>query len=128
MGPLNIEIPCTLMASMLAFAWILIHNTTGILAFSPVYGFLAGAITTVTPLVDVALCPSLDLVGVRMGMLFLPWAGGLLIGTPIASTVLSSSSRWVGLQTFTGTVLLAATALGIAVRVVKYGWYWKIKC
>ena len=113
---------------MLAFAWISIHDAIGIIIFSIIYGFLAGAITTITPAIDVALCPCLDVVGMRMGMLLLPWAAGLLIGTPIGGAILSSSIGWLGVQVFVGAVLLAATGFGIAVRVVKYGWSWRIKC
>ena len=96
--------------------------------FSIIYGFFAGAITTITAVVDAALCPSLDVVGVRMGMLLLPWAFGLLIGEPIAGAILSSPSGWKGLQIFTGTVLGAAVLIAVAVRYTKYGSGLKAKC
>lgn len=126
-GPLNIEIPCTLIASILAFAWIFIHKAAGLIVFSLIYGFFAGAITTITAVIDAALCPTLDVMGVRMGMLLLPWAGGLLIGTPIAAAILPSSG-WFGLQVFAGAVLLAATLFAVAVRAAKYGWAWNRRC
>lgn len=127
-GPLNIEIPFTIFASVLGFAWTAIENTTGIFVFCIVYGFLAGAITTVTAVIDAALCPSLDVVGVRMGMLLVPWAFGLLIGEPIAGAILPSSSGWKGLQVFTGSVLAVAAFLCIAVRWTHYGMRWDKKC
>ena len=113
---------------MLGFAWIAVQDTAGVFAFSVVFGFFAGAITTVTAVVDAALCPSLDVVGVRMGMLLLPWAFGLLIGEPIAGAILSSSSNWKGLQVFTGTVLGAAVLIAVAVRYTKFGLALKTKC
>ena len=113
---------------MLGFAWIAVQDTAGVFVFSVVYGFFAGAITTVTAVVDAALCPSLDVVGVRMGMLLLPWAFGLLIGEPIAGAILSSSSSWKGLQLFTGTVLGAAFLVAVAVRYTKYGLALRTKC
>ena len=127
-GALNVEIPFTLVASMLGFAWIAVQDTAGIFVFSVVYGFFAGAITTVTAVIDAALCPSLDVVGVRMGMLLLPWAFGLLVGEPIAGAILSSSSSWKGLQIFTGTVIGAAVLIAVAVRYAKYGSKLITKC
>lgn len=115
------------MASILAFGWIFIHNATGVFASSIIYGFFAGAITTVTAVVDAALCPSLDVMGVRMGMLLVPWACGPLIGTPIAGVLLPSSG-WLGLQALAGAGLLAATLFGVPVRVTKYRWAWNRKC
>ena len=116
------------MATLLGFAWIAVQDTRGIFVFSVVYGFFTGAITTVTAVVDTALCPSLDVVGVRMGMLLLPWALGLLVGEPIGGAILSSSNDWKGLQIFTGTVLGAAVLIAIAVRYTKYGLGLRTKC
>lgn len=67
-----------------SICWIVIESTPGLFVFSIVYGLFAGAITTVTAVVDAALCPSLDVVDVRLGMLLVTWALGLLIGEPIA--------------------------------------------
>ncbi len=116
------------MTGVLGFAWLAIGSAPGLFAFSAAYGFLAGAITTVTAVVDAALCPSLDVVRVRMGTLLLPWALGLLIGEPIAGAILASSGGWMGLQVFTGSVLSIATGLGLLVRWAKYGLRWNIKC
>ena len=113
---------------MLSFAWVAVRDPAGLFLFSVVYGFFAGAITTVTAVVDAALCPTLDVVGVRMGMLLVPWAFGLLVGEPIGGAILSSSSGWKGLQIFTGSVLLTAAILAVAVRSTKYGWSCKRKC
>ena len=122
------EIPLAVVASMLGFAWIAVQDTTGLFLFSVVYGFVAGAITTLTAVVDAALCPTLDVVGVRMGMLLFPWALGLLVGEPIGGVFLSSSSGWMGLQLFTGSTLVAATILCVSVRHTKYGWRCREKC
>lgn len=120
-GPLNLEIPLTLSAAILAFSWMSVQNSAGTFAFSAIYGFFAGAITTVTAPVDVAMCPSSDVVGVRLGMLLFPWALGLLVGTPIGGEILGADRNWLGLQAFTGSVLIAATGLAVTTRVVKYG-------
>lgn len=65
--------------------------------------------------------------GVRMGKLLLPWAGGLLVGTPIAGAILPSTA-WFGLQVFASAVFLAATLFAVAVRAAKYGWAGNGRC
>lgn len=127
-GPLNIEILLTLVASGLGFAWLAVYNSAGLFTFSAVFGFFAGAITTLTAVIDTALCPSLDVVGVRMGMLLVPWSFGLLIGEPIAGAILALPDHWAGLQIFTGTVLFTATVISLMIRFLKYGKRLKIRC
>ena len=122
------EILLTLGGAILVFSWLAINDTAGLFVFSVVYGFFAGAITTVTAVIDVALCPTLDVVGVRMGMLLVPWALGLLVGEPVAGAILASTGGWSGLQIFAGAVISAAVVLGVAVRILKYGWSLRTKC
>ncbi|KAL9612896.1 MAG: hypothetical protein Q9167_002529 [Letrouitia subvulpina] len=93
-GPVNIETLLTIAAGVLSFSWLAIGNVPGLFVFSAAYGFFAGAITTVTAVVDAALCPALDVVGVRMGMLLVPWSFGLLVGEPVAGAILGSSEDW----------------------------------
>ena len=127
-GPLNIETLLTIAAGILSFSWLAIDSVPGLFVFSATYGFFAGAITTATAVIDAALCPSLDVVGVRMGMLLVPWSFGLLVGEPVAGAILGSSKDWAGLQIFTGSSIAAAVILCVAVRISKYGWSNKTKC
>ncbi len=96
-GALNDETPFSLVASMLAFAWIGVQDTAGLFLFGIVYGFLAGAITTVASVFDAVLCRTSVVLGARMGMLRLPWALGILVGEPIGGAFLASSIGWMGL-------------------------------
>lgn len=89
-------------------------------------GILAGPITTVTAVVDAALCPSLDVVGVRPngecyyfpGRLF-----GLLIGEPDSrrSSVLVLWLERVASFYGDSIILGAAVLIAVAVRCIKYG-------
>ena len=72
------------------------------------------------PSVTINLCPSLSVVGVRMGMLFVPTAMGLLIGNPIAGAILRKG--WPALETFCGAVMALSTVSLLAVKITKYGW------
>lgn len=129
MGPVNVEVFLTLVGSVLAFSWLAVHSGPALFAFSITYGFFAGAITIATAVIDAALCPSLDIIiGVRMGMLLVSWALGLLFGEPVGGAILDSHVGWAGLQVFTGSTLIAATVLCLAVRTSKYGWRIVQKC
>ena len=112
---------------MLCFSWIAVQSISGLFVFSAIYGFFAGAITTVTAPIDAELCPSLDVIGVRTGMLLLPWAIGLLVGEPIAGAILGSSGNWLGLQIFAGSVLSFATIIAVAVRAIRYSLDFRIR-
>lgn len=128
LGPLNVGILLTAVGGILAFSWIAIRTEASIVVFCVLYGFFAGAITTVTAVIDAALCPTLDVVGVRTGMLLVPWALGLLVGEPIGGVILASRSGWTGLQTFAGATVTMSIGLALLVRGFKYGWGWKMKC
>ncbi|KKA20232.1 hypothetical protein T310_5738 [Rasamsonia emersonii CBS 393.64] len=82
-GPLNMLIPTSAIAALLAFAWISIHNTAGLIVFCILYGFFSGTFVSLPPTTIVTLSPNLGVVGVRMGMNFTLAAVGLLVGTPI---------------------------------------------
>ena len=73
-----------------------------------------------------ALCPHLGLLGVRMGMLFLPTAVGLFIGNPIAGAILKTN--WVGLQVFCGATVGLSTASMFVARFIKVGAGVRAKC
>lgn len=64
--------------------------------------------------------------GVRLGMLLIPISVGLLVGNPIAGAI--SSTGWIGLQIFSGGLILVAAALVIVVRINMFGWSWRVKC
>lgn len=69
--------------------------------------------------VTVALCPTLDSIWVRMGMMFGATVFGLLIGNPIAGVLVIRN--WLELWVFCGGSLAMATVCFVAVRVVKDG-------
>ena len=64
-------------------------------------------------------------IGVRMGMLFIPSAAGLLAGTPIAGAILARGG-WPGLIAFCGASITLSVVFVIAARISRVGW--KLKC
>ena len=67
----------------------------------------------------VSLSPSLSVIGVRMGMLFIPIAAGLLVGNPIAGALVRSG--WIDLQAFCGTTIACSGICVICARIAKVG-------
>ena len=124
-GPFNMLVPCSLAATVLAFAWIGINNTAGLIVFCVLYGFFSGTFVSLPPPTVVTLSPSLAVVGVRMGMNFALAAVGLLIGNPIAGAILGSGTTtqaWDGLKGFNGASVALATVFMVLARVAKVGW------
>lgn len=117
---------CVLMAGLLGFLWIAVHNVFSLLGFAFTFGFFSGSISSLSLSLTIALSPDPGLLGVRLGMLLVPCAIGLLLGNPIAGGL--DYSGWLGLQLFTGVVLTGAATLVVIVRLLLYGSSWREKC
>ncbi|ESZ97359.1 hypothetical protein SBOR_2243 [Sclerotinia borealis F-4128] len=124
LGPLNIIIPGTFIASIVAFGWIGVHSVGGLVVFAILYGFSTGCFVSIPPTVIVSLSPHLGVVGTRMGMTFAVAGLGLLIGTPVAGQILSNSG-YVSTIAFCGALLLVTVACFAAARMYKTGMYIK---
>ncbi|KAI9871970.1 MAG: hypothetical protein M1830_002209 [Pleopsidium flavum] len=124
-GPFNTFIPCSLVAAPLAFIWLGSKTPAGIIIFCLLYGFFSGTFVSLSSTVTITLCPSMSLIGVRIGMLFVPTAIGLLIGNPIAGAILPHG--WPALEVFCGVAVALATGFMVAARVKKYGCGLRVK-
>lgn len=120
LGPLNIIIPGTFIAGIVAFGWIGVHSVGSIVVFAILYGFSTGCFVSIPPTVIVSLSPHLGVVGTRMGMTFAIAGLGLLVGTPVAGKILLSSG-YVSTIAFCGTLLLTTVACFVAARLCKTG-------
>lgn len=120
-GPLNMLIPCAAISSLLAFCWIKIRSTAGLIIFCILYGFFSGTFVSLPPTTVVSLSPSLAVVGTRMGMSFAFAGLGLLVGTPVAGAILGSGTSFVGVQVFCGATVAAATVAILGARYFKVG-------
>ena len=115
-GALNVLLPFTFCASILAFAWIGIHSLAGIVAFAILYGFFSGSIVSLPPTALAALSPDLSRVGTRMGMSFSFAGFGLLLGSPIAGAILNTDAGFTGASAFgAATVLAGFGFMGLAI-------------
>lgn len=121
-GPLNIMIPFTSACLLLAFAWLAIHNATGIIFFAALYGMASGTYVSLPAPVITTLTKDLHHVGARLGTCFVFGAVGILVGSPIAGALvdLETKSYWKA-QVFCGSLVLTAVLSLVAARVAKTG-------
>ena len=127
-GSLNTIIPISLIATVLAFAWIGIKNEAGTIVFAIIYGYASGAIVSLPPTILAKITPNLNIVGTRMGMCF-SFAGlGLLIGNPIAGALLDLKHMvfWKS-QLFSAVTVLTGSCFFVILRLTRWrqGERWK---
>lgn len=87
-GSLEIMTICTLICAILSYVLVSIHNFAGIVVFAILYGFCSGAILSLAPTSVAKQIPDLSLFGTWLGISFFFVRTGLLIGTPIAGTLI----------------------------------------
>ncbi|PWY74481.1 MFS general substrate transporter [Aspergillus sclerotioniger CBS 115572] len=105
-GALNTLIPISILATILGYIWLAVDNVPGTVVFTCLYGFASGAIVSLPPSIIARMSPNLDVVGTRLGMVFVFAGCGFLIGTPCASLLLDLETGlfWKG-QVFTASFL-----------------------
>ena len=125
-GPLNMIVPCTMLAGILCICLVAAHTLGATIPILVLYGFCSGTLVSLPPTIFVHLTKNRAVIGTRMGMGFAVTSIGMLAGTPISGAILGASSFkyvwiWGGLCTVTG-----ATSI-LFCRVAKGGWSLKKK-
>jgi len=90
--------------------------------FAILYGFFSGGFVSLPPVALVYLTTDMRKLGTRMGQCFFVSSLGLLVGSPVAGAILGDTGSWVGLQVFSGAMLLVTGAILVAARVSQVGW------
>lgn len=120
-GVFNVLIPASFMTGVMALIWIGVKTFGGIISFACFYGFFSGAFISIAPVAIVVLTPDLRKIGTRMGHSFFVGSFGLLIGTPVSGAILSSTGKYLGVQLFSGIVLMGVAGMFLAARFCKVG-------
>lgn len=93
-------------SAVILFCWFAVSSPAGVIVWSAAWGFMSSAIVAMPGAIVPRLTPSLKLVGTRTGMLWAVVGIGMLIGSPIAGTLIESSSgdtiHWWKAQLFAG--------------------------
>ena len=119
-GPVTILLLCALGCASFAFAWSGIYSPVSAVMFCIFYGFFSGTyISLVLTTVANTLCPHMGIIGLRIGMICIPCAAGLLVGSPVGGAIVGSG--WLGVQLLTGGTLAISTIGVMVLRLLKVG-------
>ena len=106
------------LAGVLGLSWIAIDNLGGFIELQIFYGFVSGMVASLPAAVVPYICPSLNVLGTRMGMIYGAAGFGVLIGNPVAlaaSDVTSGeffgAQLWMGLCALIGAGFLTVTTV-----------------
>jgi predicted MFS family arabinose efflux permease len=142
-GGLNLMIPLSVAGGIVLYSWIAVDSISGVWVFAVVYGIIAHGIQSLFPIVLTSLTKDASKVGVRSGMGFtvvvscaVSLSAGevtpadrrlqgvaVLTGPPIAGALIErDGGRFLGLQIFSATAMIAAAAVLLSVRWVAVGW------
>lgn len=117
-GPLNMLILCNGSAAILAYCWLAVHDTPGLIVFSLLYGFFSGTFVSLLPSTVASLCPSLGVFGTRMGINAVITGLGTLVGNPLAGAIMGTGS-WTGTMLFCACTLALGTVFVVFARFAK---------
>ncbi len=120
-GPLNMLTPAAGLAALMAFCWIAIHSSAGIIILAILYGFFTGGFVSLPPVVMMILTKDPRDLGTRLGMFFAVTSVALLVGTPIGGAILNSTNSFIGVQAFCGACLAACAAATLCIRMMRSG-------
>lgn len=120
-GPLNMLVPAVGATAILAFCWIVVSSTVGIIILVFLYGFFSGGFVSLISVVMVVITKDLRTYGTRLGMFFAIASVAVLIGTPIGGVIVSDTDSYLGVQVFSGACLAVCTAITFLLRVMRSG-------
>jgi MFS family permease len=121
LGPLNMPTPAAGVTALLAFCWIAVNSTAGIIVLAFLYGFFSGGFVSLPPVVMAVITKDMRSFGTRLGMFFAICSVALLIGTPIGGAILNDTNSYLGVQLFSGACLAACAALVLTIRIMRSG-------
>ena len=121
-GTLNTLVPCTLACGVVAFSWMAVDDTGDLLVFAISYGFFSGSFVSLPPTTIISLSSDLRKVGTRLGMSFSISGFGILIGTPVAGTLLNiHKGDFVHAQVFCAVSMMVSCLCLVLARIAKTG-------
>ncbi|KAM0519034.1 hypothetical protein ACHAPE_004027 [Trichoderma viride] len=126
-GPLNLLSPAAGVTAILAFCWLAVHSTAGIIILTILYGGFSGGFVSLTPVVMIVLTKDLRDLGTRLGMMFAVLSIALLVGTPIGGAILIGSGSYTGVQVFCGATIALCSLITMCIRLKRSGLTFKYK-
>jgi MFS family permease len=119
-GSLEVIIVCTVISAIVAFCWLAVTNLGGLIVFCIAYGFISGAVVSLPATVIAGFVPGMHLVGTWIGMSLLFAGMGLLIGNPIAGSIINvAEKKFSGGIIFSSAFIAAGAVAFIASGVLR---------
>lgn len=119
-GPTETSTLATACSALIAFMWIVVKSKAGTIVWAIFWGLASSVIVAMPGAVIPLFCPSMDIIGTRMGMFWAGLGAGLLVGSPAAGALIdvrAENIHWWRLQVFTG-VFMTAGALSFVYPVI----------
>jgi MFS family permease len=121
-GSINFQTVVAASSAILTFCLIAIRSAAGLIVYSLLYGFSAGAFMGLPAAGVVRLSEDHSKIGIRIGMTLGFVGFGVLVSNPIAGAILAVDGSWTGLIVWCGALLTASTLSMAASRIVKVGY------
>lgn len=110
-GALKCLIPCATLSSALVVSLLGVHTSAAVLIFALLFGFVSGAMLSLSPAIFARFAPDASQIGFRMGLGFFVAGFGGLTGNPINGTLLGPELTWYKPIAFSSVSLLAGSVL-----------------
>ncbi|KAI0470594.1 putative MFS monocarboxylate transporter [Xylariaceae sp. FL0804] len=123
-GPTETCCIALLLGSVVLFSWISVSTLSGTIGWSVFWGVVSGIVVSLPGAFIPLFCPSLSVLGTRVGMFWVFTGLGALIGSPIATSIYPLRVAGEGLwriPVFAGT-LEAAAAVAMIYPVLYIRW------
>jgi MFS family permease len=128
-GAVNAITPCAFFSGILLFAWSGVHNQSGLIGFSVIYGLFSSGVQSMFAVALSSLTTDLSKAGTRMGMCFSIVSISTLIGPPIAGALITQrGGSYLYAQMWGGTVVVTSALVLVAARLSKTGFHLKKRC
>lgn len=121
-GSINVQTTVALVGAILTFCLMANKSSAGLIVYSVLYGFSAGAFMGLPAAGVVNLTADKSRIGTRLGMTLACVGCGVLVSSPIAGAILNGKGGWVGLVVWCGVLLTASCIAMSASRICKVGW------
>lgn len=120
-GGLNLLIPLAIASGVISFCIPTVRTPATIIAASAAYGFVSGALVSLSALPIVRFTDGKSDVGTWMGMCYFLVSFGLLTATPAAGAIWHEGDDYAEVFFFAGALLVASAVLLIATRIYVAG-------
>ncbi|KAI1173355.1 MFS general substrate transporter [Nemania sp. FL0916] len=127
LGSVQVYLAATVATMIVVFTWMAVTNVGGFITFSVFYGLTSGVLVAApsAAISHPVLSPNMNVIGTRLGMLWMFGAVGVLIGAPIAGALVDVSPGHVDFkpaQAFGGGIVGGASLFLIfpLIAVIKH--------